>query len=66
MSNILIYAGAGVVGMLWGAGYAAPDVVLAFIAGLWLGAGGGVDKWAVLALIAGYVAGSILLARRRV
>jgi len=63
MGQFWVYAGAGFAGLLWGGGYVQPAVVLAFVAGLWLGAGGDVGKWAVIALIAGYIVGSMM--RRR-
>ena len=65
MDNLWIYVGAGFVGFLWGAGSIAGAVVIAFMAGLWLG-NSGVALWAVLALIAGYVVGQMFMARRGV
>jgi hypothetical protein len=65
MDRWLVYAGAGFAGIMWGGGYVQPVTVLAFIAGLWLGVGGDVAKWAVLALIAGYIVGSIIAGRKR-
>jgi hypothetical protein len=59
-----IYAGAGFAGLMWGAGYVQPAVAVAFIAGILLGAGGDVAKWAVLALIVGYIVGSMFIKRR--
>ena len=58
------YVGAGVVGLLWGGGYIQPAVALAFVVGLWLGSGNDILKWAVIALIAGYVVGSIVMRRK--
>ena len=63
MDSIWIYAGAGFVGFLWGAGSIAGTVAVAFMAGLWLG-NSNVALWAVLALIAGYVVGQMFMARR--
>jgi hypothetical protein len=48
---------------LWGVGYVEPAVAVAFVAGIWLGAGGDMAKWAVLALIAGYIIGSMMSMR---
>jgi hypothetical protein len=39
-------------------------VAVAFMAGLWVG-NGSVIQWAVLALIAGYVIGSVMSRRRQ-
>ena len=65
MDEWWVYASAGFAGLLWGAGYIQPAVAFAFVAGVWMGAGGDMAKWAVIALIAGYVLGYMLLARRR-
>ena len=65
MDGIWVCASAGFAGIMWGAGYIQPAVAFAFIAGIWMGAGGDVAKWAVIALIVGYVLGSMLLARKR-
>jgi hypothetical protein len=63
MDEWWVYASAGFVGMLWGGGYVQPAVALAFVAGIWMGAGGDVAKWAVLALIVGYIVGSMMSRR---
>jgi hypothetical protein len=61
-----VYAGAGFAGFLWGSGAVAGTVAVAFMAGLWLGSGGGdAMMWAVMALIAGYVIGNLVAGRRR-
>ena len=65
MDNLWIYVGAGFVGLLWGSGYVQPVAALAFLAGIWLGSGGDVVKWAVMALILGYIIGSVILAKKR-
>jgi hypothetical protein len=64
MDSIWIYAGAGFVGLLWGMGSISGTVAVAFMAGLWVG-NGSVIQWAVLALIAGYVIGSVMSRRRQ-
>jgi len=60
MDNVWVYAGAGFVGLLWGMGYVQPAVALAFLVGVWAGAGNGIIKWAVIALIVGYIIGSMM------
>jgi hypothetical protein len=60
MDQWWVYASAGFAGMLWGMGAVAGTVTVAFLAGVWMGAGGDVAKWAVLALIAGYIIGSVV------
>ncbi len=65
MDKWWVYASAGFAGLLWGGGYVQPAVVLAFIAGLWLGVSGDVAKWAVIVLIIGYILGSIMFAKKR-
>ena len=65
MDNLWIYVGAGFMGILWGSGYVQPVAALAFLAGIWLGSGGDVMKWAVMALMMGYVVGSVILAKKR-
>jgi hypothetical protein len=62
MDRVWVYAGAGFVGLLWGMGSVPGTVAVAFMAGLWLG-DGGVIQWAVLALIAGYIVGSVMSRR---
>jgi hypothetical protein len=62
MDQVWVYAGAGFAGLLWGAGVITGTVAVAFMAGLWLGSSG-VVQWAVLALIAGYVVGSLMSRR---
>jgi len=64
MDNLWIYVGTGFVGLLWGSGYVQPAVALAFLAGIWLGSGGDVVKWVVIALILGYIVGSMILAKK--
>ena len=64
MDSIWIYAGAGFVGLLWGGGYVQPATALAFLVGLWLGPGGDVVKWAVMALMMGYIVGSMIFAKK--
>jgi membrane protein DedA with SNARE-associated domain len=66
MNDWLVYASAGFAGLLWGAGYVQPAVAFAFVAGLWLGTGSDVMKWAVLALIAGYIVGNLIIKKRQV
>jgi hypothetical protein len=63
MDNVWVYAGAGFVGFLWGAGNINGTVAVAFMAGLWMG-NSNVIQWAVLALIAGYIIGNALLSRK--
>ena len=65
MDEWWVYASAGFVGMLWGMGAVAGTVAVAFLAGVWMGAGSDVAKWAVLALIAGYVIGNVVSKRRQ-
>jgi uncharacterized protein (DUF849 family) len=65
MDEWLVYASAGFAGFLWGAGYVQPAVAFAFVAGIWMGAGSNVAKWAVLVLIAGYLVGSVMSRRRQ-
>jgi hypothetical protein len=60
MDEWWVYAGAGFAGFLWGVGFVEPAVAVAFVAGVWMGAGGDVAKWAVVALIAGYIIGSVV------
>jgi predicted permease len=64
MDQWWVYAGAGFAGIMWGAGFIQPTVALAFLAGLWMGVGGDVMKWAVIALIVGYIVGSVVFAKR--
>jgi multisubunit Na+/H+ antiporter MnhE subunit len=63
MEDLWVYAGAGFAGFLWGAGVVTGAMAVAFMAGLWLG-NSAVVQWAVLALIAGYVIGSMVSRRR--
>jgi hypothetical protein len=65
MDEWWVYASAGFAGFLWGVGYVEPAVAVAFVAGIWLGAGGDMAKWAVLALIAGYIVGSLVVKERQ-
>jgi hypothetical protein len=66
MDKIWVYAGAGFAGFLWGVGSVRGEVAVALVAGIWLGSGGGdVVMWAVMALIAGYLVGSLVAGRRR-
>jgi len=60
MDQWWVYAGAGFVGFLWGMGAVDGTVAVAFLAGVWMGVGGDVAKWAILALIAGYVIGNVV------
>jgi hypothetical protein len=64
MDNVWVYAGAGFVGLLWGLGNINGAVAVAFMVGLWLG-NSNVALWAVLALIAGYIIGSMMGKRRQ-
>jgi hypothetical protein len=65
MDKVWIYAGAGFAGFLWGAGSIRGEAALALMAGIWLGSGGGdVVVWAVIAMIAGYVIGSMVAGRK--
>jgi hypothetical protein len=64
MDNLWVYAGAGFVGFLWGAGSIAGATAVAFMVGLWLG-NSGAAQWAVLALIAGYIIGSMMSRKRQ-
>jgi len=59
MDNLWIYAGAGFAGFLWGAGTIRGEVAVAFMAGVFV-TNSSVATWAVLALIAGYIVGSIM------
>jgi hypothetical protein len=64
MDRIWVYAGAGFAGFLWGSGSVGGEVAIALVAGVWLGSGGGdVVMWAVVALIVGYVVGSMVSKR---
>ena len=65
MDQWWVYASAGFAGLLWGSEYLQPGVAFAFVAGIWMGAGGDVAKWAVLALIAGYIIGNLMSKRRQ-
>jgi len=62
MDNIWIYAGAGFAGFLWGAGTVKGEVAVAFMAGVFV-ANSSVAMWAVIALIIGYVVGSLMSKR---
>jgi hypothetical protein len=62
MDNIWIYAGAGFAGFLWGAGTVKGEVAVAFMAGVFV-ANSSVAMWAVIALMIGYVVGSLMSKR---
>ena len=64
MDDWWIYASAGFVGFLWGAGNINGAVAIAFVAGLWM-ANSNVVQWAVLALIAGYIIGGMVVRKRQ-
>ena len=64
MDNVWVYAGAGFAGLLWGMGTVSGTVAVAFVAGVWMGAGGDVAKWATIALIIGYIVGNLLLSKK--
>jgi hypothetical protein len=66
MDKWWVYVGAGVAGLLWGAGYVEPAVAFAYAVGVLMGANGDVAKWVFLALVAGYVVGSMMSRRRQV
>jgi len=63
MENLWVYAGAGFAGLLWGAGTINGAVAIAFMAGIFV-TNSNVATWAVVALVVGYVLGSMLMARR--
>jgi len=65
MDQWWVYASAGFAGLLWGSEYLQPAVAFAFVAGIWMGAGSDVAKWAVLALIVGYIIGNLVSKRRQ-
>ena len=65
MENLWVYAGAGFAGLLWGMGTIRGEMVVAFMAGIFV-ANSNAAVWAVIALVVGYVLGSMLLARRGV
>ncbi|MCI4407835.1 MAG: hypothetical protein JHC26_01995 [Thermofilum sp.] len=62
MDNLWIYAGATFAGFLWGAGTVRGEVAVAFMAGVFI-TNSSVATWAVIALIAGYMVGSLLSKR---
>jgi len=62
MDNLWIYAGAGFAGFLWGAGTITGTVAVAFMAGIFI-TNSSVATWAVIALIIGYMVGSLLSKR---
>jgi len=62
MDNLWVYAGAGFAGFLWGAGTIKGEVAVAFMAGVFV-TNSSVATWAVIALIIGYIAGSIMSKR---
>lgn len=59
MDNLWIYAGAGFAGFLWGDGIIRGEVAVAFMAGIFV-ANSSVAAWAVIALIIGYMVGSLM------
>jgi len=65
MDNVWVYAGAGFAGLLWSMGTIRREMVVAFMAGIFV-TNSNAAVWAVIALVVGYVLGSMLLARRGV
>jgi hypothetical protein len=63
MDNVWVYAGAGFAGLLWGMGTVRGEVAVAFMAGIFV-ANSNVATWAVIALVAGYMVGSLLMGRK--
>ena len=63
MENMWVYAGAGFAGLLWGMGAIRGEAAVAFMAGVFV-TNSSVAVWAVVALIAGYVIGNLLMSRR--
>jgi len=63
MENLWVYAGAGFAGMLWGMGTIRGEAAVAFMAGIFV-TNSNVAVWAVIAMIAGYVIGNMLISRK--
>jgi len=63
MDNVWVYAGAGFAGLLWGMGTINGTVAVAFMAGIFV-TNSNVATWAVIALVAGYMVGSLLMGRK--
>ena len=63
MDNVWVYAGAGFAGLLWGMGTINGAVAIAFMAGIFV-ANSNAAMWAVIALVAGYMVGNMLLSRK--
>ena len=63
MDNVWVYAGAGFAGLLWGMGTIRREMVIAFMAGIFV-ANSNAAVWAVVALIVGYMVGNMLLSRK--
>ena len=63
MENLWVYAGAGFAGLLWSMGTIRREMVIAFMAGIFV-ANSNAAVWAVIALIIGYMVGNILLSRK--
>ena len=63
VENLWIYVGAGFAGLLWGMGTINGAVAIAFMAGIFI-TNSSVATWAVVALVAGYMVGSLLMSRR--
>ena len=63
MDKVWVYAGAGFAGLLWGAGTINGTVAVAFMAGIFV-TNSNMATWAVIALIIGYMVGSLLMGRR--
>jgi len=63
MENMWVYAGAGFAGLLWGMGTIRGEMAVAFMAGVFV-TNSNVAVWAVIAMIAGYMVGNMLLSRK--
>jgi len=63
MENMWVYAGAGFAGLLWGMGTIRGEAAVAFMAGIFV-TNSNVAVWAVIAMIAGYVIGNMLISRK--
>jgi hypothetical protein len=63
MDNVWVYAGAGFAGLLWGMGTIRGEAAVAFMAGIFV-TNSNVATWAVVALIIGYMVGSLLMGRK--
>ena len=63
MENLWVYAGAGFAGLLWGMGTIRGEAAVAFMAGIYV-TNSNVATWAVIALVAGYMVGSLLMGRK--